>query len=146
MAGTDDSGGGELTLPHLVKWAEMAVRAQTERAMRGLSVSGSQLLVLVLLRERGEATSAELARMLHVTPQAMTTLLKPLREGGYLDRRADCEHARRLPLRLTHEGLAIIEKARELSPAIEDEVLAGFSADEKLTLKHLLGRVARRFD
>lgn len=147
MAGTDESAGGEeLTLPHLVKWAEMAVRAQTERAMRGMPVSGSQLLVLVLLQERGEATSAELARMLRITPQAMTTVLGPLRAAGYLDRRSDSAHGRRLLLRLTPKGAAIIEQARRLTPAIEDEVLAGFTPAERQTLKHLLGRVARRFD
>ena len=78
-----------LTLPHLVKWVEMVTRAQTERAMRGMAVSGSQLLALVLLRERGEATSAELARMMQITPQALTSLLRPLRDQGYLTRRID---------------------------------------------------------
>jgi len=135
-----------LTLPHLVKWVEMVTRAQTERAMRGMAVSGSQLLALVLLRERGEATSAELARMMQITPQALTSLLRPLRDQGYLTRRIDEEHARRLPLSLTEKGQRILEQARSLSPAIEDALLADFSADERVTLKRLLARLARQFD
>ena len=142
----DDDGGTELTLPHLIKWAEMAVRAHTERAMRAVPVSGSQLFALVLLRERGETTSAELARMMRLTPQAMTTLLKSLRDDGYIDRRTDSAHGRRLLMTLTDKGRRILAQARALSPAIEDDVLGGFTADERRTLKRLLTRIARRFD
>jgi DNA-binding MarR family transcriptional regulator len=138
------SDGSDMTLPHLVKWVEMVVRARAERAMRGMPVSGSQLLVLVLLWERGEATSAELARMMRITPQAMTTLLGPLREQGYIERRVDAAHARRLLLSLTSKGAGIIQDARALSPAIEDDLLEGFTAEERQTLKRLLGRIARR--
>lgn len=134
-----------LTLPHLVKWVEMVTRAEAEEAMRGMPVSGGQLFALVLLHERGEATSAELARMMRVTPQAMTTLLGPLRERGYIERRVDSDHARRLLLNLTPAGAAVIAEARSLAPVIEKNLLADFTSDEKRTLKHLLGRIARRF-
>jgi DNA-binding MarR family transcriptional regulator len=137
---------GELTLPHLVKWAEMVVRAETERAMRAMEVSGAQLFVLVLLEDRQEATSAELARMMRITPQAMTTLVGPLRERGYIARRTDSSHARRLLLRLTEKGTGAIEQARRLTPAIEDGLLEGFTAAERTTLKRLLARIARRFE
>lgn len=135
-----------MTLPHLVKWVEMAVRARTERALRDMPVSGSQLLVLVLLWERGEATSADVARMMRITPQAMTTLLGPLREQGYIERRVDSGHARRLLLSLTPRGAELIGQARALTPAIEDDLLAGFTDEERHMLKRLLGRIARRFD
>lgn len=135
-----------LTLPHLVKWAEMAVRARTERALHDLPVSGSQLFVLVLLREHAEATSAELARMMRITPQAMTTLLGPLREAGFIDRRADEAHGRRLMLRLTPAGIALLEQVRAVTPAIEADLLAGFTEAEIAQLKELLSRIARRFD
>lgn len=141
-----DSGEDDLTLPHLVKWAEMVVRAETERAMRGMAVSGSQLFVLVLLEDRGETTAAELARMMRLTPQAMTTLVGPLRDKGYIDRRTDQAHARRLLLRLTAKGARAIDEARRLTPAIEDALLDGFTRSERATLKRLLAQIARRFE
>lgn len=147
MAGGDETGEGQdLALPYLVKWVEMAVRAQAERAMRDMPVSGSQLFALVLLRERGEVTSADLARMMRLTPQAMTTLLKSLREEGYIHRRTDSAHARRLLMRLTDKGRAILAEAHALSPGIEDNLLEGFTGEERRTLKRLLARIARRFD
>jgi len=145
MSDRTEPGADEaFTLPHLVKWVEMVVRAEAEQAMGHMAVTSGQLFVLVLLESRGEATSAELARMMRVTPQALTTLLAPLRDLGCIERRADAAHARRLLLRLTARGRKIIEEARQLTPGIEAEILAGFTAEERDVLKRLLGRIAQR--
>ena len=141
--GTSDD---TLTFPHLIKWAEMVTRAQAERAMGGLPVSSSQMFVLVLLHERGEATSAELSRMMRITPQALTMLIKPLLAQDFVHRRPDASHARRLQLRLAPKGNLLIESARSLSPGIEDDLLRDFTPDERSTLKQLLSRIARRFE
>lgn len=136
----------ELTFPHLIKWVELAVRNRVERAMRTLPVSTSQLFVLVLLEERGEATSADLARMMYLTPQAMTTLLAPLRDQDLIARRGDDSHGRRQLLRLTDKARAVLVQARELTPAIEDELLTSFSVEERQTLRSLLARIVGRSD
>jgi DNA-binding MarR family transcriptional regulator len=135
----------ELTFPHLVKWVEMATRARVERAMRDSPVSSSQLFALALLDGRGEATSAELARLMHLTPQAMTTLLRPLRDDGLIERHADADHGRRLQLRLGEKGRALMQTVHDLCPALEDDLLDGFDPAERATLKTLLARIASRF-
>lgn len=144
--GSDGGDAGEFTFPHLVKWVELAVRARVDRAMRATPVSSSQLFALVLLDEQGELTSAELARRMHLTPQAMTTLLAPLREGGLIDRRRDSAHRRRLQLRLTDPGRDLLAAVRELTPPIEDELLGELTPAERATLKRLLARIVERFD
>lgn len=138
--------GAGLSFPQLVKWAEMVTRAEAERAMRDMPVSSTQLFVLVLLGQRGEATSADLARMMRITPQALTTLLAPLRQQGFITRRTDDAHARRLLISLTASGEALLADARRLSPGIEDRLLPDFTPEERATLKRLLARVAHRFD
>ena len=137
---------GEVTFPHLIKWAEMAVRARIEREMGDFSVSSSQLFAIVLLEARGQVTSAELSRMMRLTPQAMTTLLGPLRKDGYIVATPDKAHGRRLLLSLTDKGNALIEQARELTPGVEEEFLGGFTASERVLLKRMLARIAERFD
>lgn len=139
-------GNERMGFPHLIKWAEMAVRARVERAMRDQSISSSQLFALVLLDERGEATGAELARLMHLTPQALTTLLRPLRDQGLIEREVDEAHKRRLNMRLTDAGRTTIRQARSLTPEIERAMLTGFSAAERDTLLALLERVARPLD
>jgi len=146
MNDKDNIATAEMPLLYLFKWVEMVARARVERAIRDMPVSGTQLLVLVLLRERGEATSAELARMMRLTPQAMTTLLRPLRDGGLIERRQDDDHGRRLLMRLTDHGLSILKDTRRLIPEIEDDLLDGFSEEECELLRRLLSRIARRLD
>lgn len=146
MARDTDRMSERMGFPHLVKWVEMAVRARVERAMRGQPVSSSQLFALVLLDERGEATAAELARLMHLTPQSLTTLLRPLREQGLIEREPDEAHRKRLTMRLTQKGLAIIAQARALTPAIEAAMLADLDAQERETLLRLLARVVRPLD
>ena len=144
MGGQASDGPGEaLSLPHLVKWAEMAVRARVERAIVALPVSSGQLFALALLQEQGEATSAELARLMYLTPQAMTTLLAPLREGGLIGRHEDQAHRRRLRLQLTERGRDVLRQARALTPGIEADVLAPLDTAERATLGRLLGAIAR---
>jgi DNA-binding MarR family transcriptional regulator len=137
---------GEVTFPHLVKWVEMAVRARIERELRDFPISSSQLFAIVLLEARGQVTSAELARMMRLTPQAMTTLLGPLRQNGYIVARPDDAHRRRLLLSLTDKANVLIVQARDLTPSIEDEFLEGFTAAERTLLKRMLARIAERFD
>lgn len=135
----------ELTFPHLIKWVEMATRARVDRAMRDSPVSSSQLFALALLNGRGEATSAELARLMHLTPQAMTTLLRPLRDAGLIERHADADHGRRLQLRLGGKGRALLREVHDRCAALEDDLLEGFDPAERATLKALLARIALRF-
>lgn len=142
----DKSGTGEVTFPHLVKWVEMAVRARIEREMRDFPISSSQLFAVVLLEARGEATSADLARMMRLTPQAMTTLLGPLRKDGYIVATPDAAHGRRLLLKLTPKARKLLERARKLTPGVEEEFLEGFTAEERALLKRMLARIAERFD
>lgn len=146
MADDDPSWGDRPpAFAHLIKWAEMAVRARVEKAMRPLTLSTGQLLLLVMLEEYGEATPATLARALHLTPQAMTTLLKPLDARGLIARRPDEANRRRVLLRLTETARDRLADVRAATPPIEDEVLAPLSPAERETLRALLMRIVKPF-
>ena len=132
-----------LSLPHLIKWAEMAVRARVDAALRDMPISSGQLFALVLLHEQGEATSAELARLMHVTPQSMTTLLGPMRRDGLIERRIDQAHRSRQPLRLTAYGRTIIAQARQRTPRVEADLLDDVSDADRAVLDRILTRIAR---
>lgn len=140
------SGTGEVTFPHLVKWVEMAVRSRVEREMRDFPISSSQLFAVVLLEARGAATAAELARMMRLTPQAMTTLLGPLRQEAYIVATPDPLHGRRLLLQLTKKAEKLLMRARALTPVVEKDLLGDFTEAERAELMKMLSRIAERFD
>ena len=73
----------------LLKWADMAVRSRLEAAVRPWRLSMGQMLLLSTIERKQAASPADLARALHLTPQAMTTLLRPLEERGVITRRTD---------------------------------------------------------
>jgi DNA-binding MarR family transcriptional regulator len=135
----------DLSFPQLIKWVEMVTRGEAERTMADLPVSSTQMFVLVLLGQRGEATAADLARMMRITPQALTTLLAPLRQGGLIARRQDEDHGRRHPLRLSGAGEQLVAHARQLSPGVEQRLLEDFTPSERKVLKSLLWRIAKQF-
>jgi len=140
-----DWGGRAPAFAHLIKWAEMAVRARVERAIRPLTLSTGQLLLLVVLEEYKEATSATLARALHLTPQAMTTLLKPLEGRGLIGRRPDESNRRRVLLSLTGAAERLLDEVRAATPDIEEPLLSPLSVGERATLRKLLMKIARPF-
>ena len=140
-----DWGGRTPAFAHLIKWAEMAVRSRVEKAMRPLTLSSGQLLLLVVLEEYGEATPATLARALHLTPQAMTTLLKPLDTRSLIARRPDETNRRRVLLRLTDKADALLTDVRAATPEIEEDMLGPLSVGERDTLRTLLMRIAKPF-
>lgn len=127
----------------LIKWAEMAVRSRVEKALRPLRLSSGQLMLLVTIERSEEETPAALSRALHLTPQAMTTLLRPLDERGLIARRADETNRRRVLLSLTDDARALLRKVRALTPAVEKDCIAdALDAREISQLRTLLMRIA----
>ncbi|MBC2777336.1 MarR family winged helix-turn-helix transcriptional regulator [Parasphingopyxis marina] len=144
MIGDPPTGNGrEPALVHLVKWAEMAVRNRVETALRPMALTTVQLLLLVMLDEVGEATPAALSRAMHRTPQAMTTLLKPLERDGLVARRPDETNRRRILLSLDTEGRKLLRRVRSVTPEVEAELFAELDDTERATLRRLLMKIAQ---
>jgi DNA-binding MarR family transcriptional regulator len=59
---------------------------------------------------------------------------------GYVERRRDPADRRRHVVDLTNEGRKALERAERAQEGLEDQVLAGLSADERATLRSLLAR------
>jgi DNA-binding MarR family transcriptional regulator len=131
---------------HLIKWAEMAVRARVEKAIAPLRLTSAQLLFLVLLEELEDSTPAALARAMHVTPQGMTKTLRPLDARGLIARRVDETHRKRVLLSLTPAARVLLTEVRAVTPVIEADLLAGLSAAEADLLRAMLMRIASPFD
>ena len=71
----------------LLKRAERAAGAALYDALRDLGITPSQYGVMQALVRLEKASSAELARAVFVTPQAMTGLIAGLERQGYIRRK-----------------------------------------------------------
>jgi len=126
----------------LIKWADMAARSRLEAAIRPLRLSAGQVLVLTTLDRLGQAAPSALSRELHLTPQAMTTLLKPLADRGLIARDADPANGRRVALSLTPDGHALLAQVRHVTPGVDAGLTAPLSEAERAQFRDYLRRIA----
>jgi MarR family transcriptional regulator, lower aerobic nicotinate degradation pathway regulator len=131
-----------LPLVQLIKLAEMATRNRLEATLRTFRLSSGQLLLLVTLEEMGEATAAELSRRLHILPQSMTALLKPLIVRDLLQGRPDGANRRRNLLSLSKAGHAQLVAVRAVIGTVEEAFVQRLSAADLAVVRAALVRIA----
>jgi len=127
----------------MIKWADMVARSRLEAALRAWRLSSGQMMLLSTLERIGSASAADLARALHLTPQAMTTQLKPLEERGLIEREVDSDNRRRLSLALSKAGKAMLVEVRETTDQVDVEITAALTATELKQLRSTLAKLAK---
>jgi DNA-binding MarR family transcriptional regulator len=90
----------------------------------------SEIAALARLERGGPATSAELARLEQISPQAMGATLAGLEERGLVARSADPADGRRVVMSATDAGLDVVRKRRGVRVDQIAGALAGFTRTE----------------
>jgi DNA-binding MarR family transcriptional regulator len=91
---------------------------------------------MVQLASHPGMASAEMARTILVTPQAMTGLLGSLQELGLITRDESAGHGRRIPAQLTAEGRQLLQRCAAAVANVERSL--GLNADQATQLNRLL--------
>ena len=97
--------------------------------------------VLATLRRSGppyELTAGMLVRRTMVTTGAITNRIDRLAERGLVERRADAGDRRKVIVRLTSAGLALVDEVAEAHLAVEHEILDDLSPRQRAALADLL--------
>ena len=97
--------------------------------------------VLATLRRSGppyELTAGKLVRRTMVTTGAITNRIDRLAERGLVERSADADDRRKVIVRLTPAGLALVDEVAEAHMAVEHEVLGDLSPRQRAQLADLL--------
>ena len=129
------------SLAHLIKWAEMRVRSRLDAALRPFRLSSGQFLLLVTLDDLGQETRAGIARLLHLRPQSVTVLVRPLMERGLVSERPDDANRRRAIVELTTAGRVLLTQVRQVTPAVEETITDRLTADDKQRLRAILLKI-----
>ena len=104
-------------------------------------LGSGQLPVLLELSRWGEMNQRELADRVRVTPATISGMLKRMEKAGFISRTADENDARVSLVRLTEEGRAQCETAKQLFDQTCHQMLKDLSDAECTQLKELLERV-----
>ena len=100
-----------------------------------------QYALLGDLRDRGGAVSQQaLCGTLHLDPNNLVLMLNEVEAAGFAERRRDPKDRRRHIVELTPAGVRALERAEKGMQSVEDEVLSGLSAKDRVELGRLLSK------
>lgn len=142
MSTTRSIDAREPRLAYLVKWVERGLRLRLDEALSAHGTTTPEYTALSVLRERDELSSAQLARRVFVTPQAMHQLVTELEQKKLIRRKVSKNHRRKMLVSLTAKGRRLLEQCDRETLPIEEHLLANLSRSDAATLRRALAQCA----
>ena len=113
-----------------------------DKRLAPLEISSAQLIVIAMLAAASASMSAsDLCKGISYDAGAMTRMLDRLEAKRLIRRNRSSQDRRLTYLELTDEGLAVYPRMREISMAVANHFLRGFTKTEARQLEGLLGRM-----
>jgi DNA-binding MarR family transcriptional regulator len=131
-------------IAYLIGRLDRAVHASLQELLRPHGLSAGQYTALSVVQARPGLSNAQLARRSLITPQSMIEVVAGLEALGLVEREADPAHRRILRLRVTPAGAELLAAVDGPLGALEEEMLAGLSADAREALREGLAHCLRR--
>lgn len=125
-----DTAGGQ-RLPPLLRRAWYGLNQAFRRRIAHLRITPDQYTVLRTLAEQPGLTQQELTRRMTSDPNTVASLVRRMERAGLLSRTPDARDRRARRLELEPAGRRQFEAAQALALALQGEVLAALSKDER---------------
>ena len=141
----------EPRIAYLVKRVERGLRFRLDRTLSRLGVTTPEYTALSILGDRDGLSSAQLARRVFVSPQAMNQIVLSLEHRGLIRRRVSPDHGRVMHISLTATGSVLLATCDRATLPIEERLLESLSKADAMALRHVLtacagALVERRMD
>jgi DNA-binding MarR family transcriptional regulator len=120
--------------------AEHAMAVIFETKLRPLEVTTSQAVVLLAIDRDPNATVAQVANSVAITPRTLQRIVTGLERRGLLTRESRAGEQKPLSLSLTSPGIQLVRRADAVLKAEQDVIKEHFDARELETLYMLLRR------
>jgi DNA-binding MarR family transcriptional regulator len=126
----------------LLHWAHARAGEAYAAAMAPLGLKPPQVGVLQWLGAHGPTPQAHLGKRLYIDKVTMVGLLNGLEGQGLVERRPHATDRRAFEVHLTAAGRRRLTQAERATAEVETAFFAALSAEERATLRRLLGRLA----
>jgi DNA-binding MarR family transcriptional regulator len=114
---------------------------ETDRRLAPLGLSAAQFIIIAnLAKAEGPMSASDLCKGISYDAGAMTRMLDRLESKGLIRRNRSAEDRRLMHLELTDEGRAAWPRMREISMAVANRFLRGFTKAEARQLEGFLAR------
>ena len=117
-----------------------ATHTRTAEVLGSVGLTPALFALLNVIGAREGAIQQELGSALGIDRSTMVSLIDQLESEGLGKRRPSATDRRAREIAITPKGRQRLERARGLIAQVEDEVLAGLTADERSELLALLRR------
>lgn len=117
-----------------------ATHTRTAEALETIELTTALFAVLNVIAARDGAIQQELGAALGIDRSTMVALIDGLESAGLATRRPSVKDRRAREISITPKGRRRLLRARALIAEVEDEVLAGLTAEERRELTRLLRR------
>ncbi len=134
------------SLAQLINRASRAFARDGDIALKPLGLRYAQVPVIALLHDGEELTQKELAEATGMEQPSMAQLLARMDRDGLVRRTPNPRDARSQTIALTSATDTRLTDAHDRLAALDRRAVAGFTAAEIDTLKHLLTRVGDNLD
>lgn len=108
-----------------------------------LGLGFGQPKILAFLLRNGASSQRQLADYYDVDPAAVCRMLDSLQKGGFVSRRPDTADKRRDLIEITPQGQAVYAQWQDCCQAMEQQMLTGFSPQERADFSDYLARAYR---
>jgi DNA-binding MarR family transcriptional regulator len=125
-------------LGYLMYRVMSVLRPQAAAELGPLGIGLPEVVCMRILSANPGLASADLARLTHVSAQAMNQVLLGLEERGAVTRPAAVSAGRPLPAQLTRDGEALLKRAEAAVRTADERILTHLTAREQQQLKQLL--------
>ena len=105
----------------------LAYKAHLEDQLRGTGVTLPQLRMLKVVEHHSGVSAASIARLCHITPQTLHSMLTRATREGWIVRGSSEANSRFVTVSLTPRGKAIVKQGMELAARIEAQAWHGLS-------------------
>jgi MarR family transcriptional regulator for hemolysin len=117
-----------------------AMHTRTAEVLGSVGLTTALFALLNVINARQGAIQQELGSALGIDRSTMVSLIDQLESAGLARRRPSATDRRAREIAITPKGRRLLQQARGLASQVEDEILAGLSADERRDLLTLLRR------
>lgn len=123
---------------YLVKQLQEALRLRLSDITRRFNLTNRQYTALSVLAKYPAISSAQLARLTFVSPQAANEMVATLEHKRFLTRTLDRGNRRRLEVKLTRAGVAALAKCDRHVDELEAEVFKNISRRDRAQFQVML--------
>lgn len=134
-----------MSLPYLLSDSARLLRRAFNARVKTLGMTSHQARLLLILHNTEGENQGFYAEQLEVEPISLTRMIDRMEESGLIERRRDPADRRAWRLFMTERSRQVLDQVKKSLEGLEDEMLAGISAEHRALFEELLEKVRMNF-